>query len=564
MLETELTPSEATNDLIALANRLLQGEDLVEEFGQKFSTQMAIVESELELVPARAKERGEAFLEEHGQLYEALLEHMAMYHEGLLAFAAFFDSDCSQPEHLEAGVAQLLEVTGELVGVQQIYGQVFSAYGPSRFPMINALDRLLAAFRSDPDEVEEELVHVVGLMKAQLEKNLAQDVSGVIGGEDAQRGATNAVRVLDLVQKVYTDHSTHEDLLKSLGEALFDMESGDHEMRLSMLEGPTVMPAANLFINTARRAIEGKIPKEAFMSALEGYTQFVAGNWETIESHLEKPIDSASVQEELPNTMDIVDEHDEILESLREVYEEGLDPEAFEDCVEELTNLVAVFKESAQIYIDAAGREGKIVCVSCGRGNPRANNVCESCGTVLPKIGDGEHSDSTFELSEHGGLEDETRMVMTTNLERIFKACEDIENDRIGTDEFLDVLQWAEGLLQQMSLGLAKKQAELGHVYPEGEGVPPEVENERNTIAEVMAFFEEGIDEWQAGLEEMAKFVDEPEKRHLKSGMKRVWEGASAVHRCKIIGDAANERLAQMEAGEADGAGPGDVVPEGL
>ena len=82
------------------------------------------------------------------------------------------------------------------------------------------------------------------------------------------------------------------------------------------------------------------------------------------------------------------------------------------------------------------------------------------------------------------------------------------------------------------------------------------MENERNTVLEVMAFFEEGIDEWQAGLEEMSKYVHEPEPRHLKSGMKRVWEGASAVHRVKIIGDAANERLAQMESGTAPESEP--------
>lgn len=550
MLKTQPTPSEATNTLIALAERALEGEDVVQQLEQSLAAQMAIVESELELVPARAKERGEEFLEEYGTLYEALLDHMAGYHEGLLELAAFFESDCSDARHLENGVARLLEVTPDLVEVQVAYGQVFAAYGPSRFPMINALDRLLATYRQTPEEVEEELLHVLGMMKEQLKSNLAQDVSGEVGGEEAQRGAANAVKVLEEIGQSYSDHGKHELLLKRLGEALFDMESGDHEFRLSMMEGPSVMPAANLFINTARRAIEGKLPKESYAAALEAYTQFVAANWEQIESNLEKPIDSASVQNELPNTMEIVDEHEELLENFARIYEEGLDSASFEECVEELIELVQAFKESGQVYIDAANREGKIVCVNCGRGNPRANNVCEACGTALPNIVSDEMSDSTFELSEHGGLEDETRMVMTTNLERIFKACDDIEHGRINAEEFIKVLQWAEGLLKQMTLGVNKKQAELNHAY--GENPTPELENERNTVAEVLAFFEEGIDEWQAGLEEMAKFVDEPETRHLKSGMKRVWEGASAVHRCKIIGDAANERLAQQVSEPAE------------
>ena len=554
MLKTQPTPSEATNVLIDLANRVVQGEDAVEELEQALSAQMAIVESELEMVPARAKERGEEFLEQHGPLYEALLDHMVLYHEGLVELAAFYENGCESPGHLEAGAARLAEVTGALVEIQMTYGQVFAAYGPSRFPMINALDRLLSTYRKTPEEVEDELLQVLGMMKGQLEGNLAQDVSHEVGGEEAERGARKAVEVLGQIEERYPDHETHEGLLKKLGEALFDMESGDHEFRLSMMEGPTVMPAANLFINTARRALEGKLPKESYAAALDAYTQFVAVNWEKIEENLEKPIESASVQNELPNTMDIVDEHEELLESFKKIYEDGLDSALFEECVEELTELVKAFKESGQIYIDAANREGKIVCVNCGRGNPRTNNVCESCGNALPNIASDESSDSTFEISEHGGLEDETRMVMTTNLERIFQACEDVENERITPEEFIKVLEWANGLLKQMSLGVAKKQAEANHAY--SETPTPEMENERNTVLEVMAFFEEGIDEWQAGLEEMSKYVHEPEPRHLKSGMKRVWEGASAVHRVKIIGDAANERLAQMESGTAPESEP--------
>ena len=340
MLKTQPTPSEATNVLIDLANRIVQGEDVTEKLEQALSAQMAIVESELEMVPARAKERGEAFLEEHGPLYEALLDHMVLYHEGLVELAAFYENGCENTEHLEAGAARLAEVTGALVEIQMTYGQVFAAYGPSRFPMINALDRLLSTYRQTPEEVEDELIQVLGMMKRQLQGNLAQDVSHEVGGEEAERGARKAVEVLGQIEEKYPDHQTHEGLLKKLGEALFDMESGDHEFRLAMMEGPTVMPAANLFINTARRALEGKLPKESYAAALDAYTQFVAANWEKIEEQLEKPIESASIQNELPNTMDIVDEHEELLESFKKIYEDGLDSSLFEECVEELTELV--------------------------------------------------------------------------------------------------------------------------------------------------------------------------------------------------------------------------------
>jgi hypothetical protein len=554
MLETKATPSEPTNLLIDLATRLLEGEDVSRELDEKLSAQIALVESELEMVPVRAKERGETFIEENNEVYETLLSHMYLYHEGLMELAAFFDAEEPDGLFLEAGVNRLLEVTGDLVQVQTVYGQIFASHGQSRFPMVNALTHLFSEYRKNPDGVDEEVNLVLQMMQDQLLKDLESDLGDDEPGiEEARSGAQKAVEILEKLKKDYTDLSTHEAHIKALGEALFEMESGDEELKLSMLEGPSAMPAANLFINTARRAMDGKIPKEAIPSALAAYVEHVTDNWDTIEAQLEKPVDSAAIQEELPNTMELVDEHEEVVERLEAIYHEGLDRERFEEAISDLIEIVRNFKQSAQVFIDAAGRVGKVVCVSCGRGNPRANNVCEACGMALPKIVDDEHSTSTFELSERGGLEAGTEMVMTTNIARIFKAGEQMAEGEIDAATFQAELQWANGLLVEMEQGITKREAELAVLHQDRED-EPEVMEEKQSLAEVLAFFEEGIDEWRAGLEEMARYIDEPEARHLKSGMKRVWEGASAIHRCKIIGDAAQERLDMMAEQQAEEA----------
>jgi len=554
MLETKATPSEATNEIIGLATQLLEGEDVAQELDEKLSAQLALVESELEMVPVRAKERGDNFIEENSVVYEALLDQMHLYHEGLVEMAGFFDAEEPDGSFLEAGVDRLLAVTGDLVEVQTVYGQVFATHGQSRFPSVNTLTHLLSEYRKNPEGVEEEVKVVLGIMETELKKTLDADVGpDEPGVEDAEAGAKKAISILQQLRRDYKDFSTHEEHIKALGEAFFDMESGDEEMRLAMMEGPSVMPAANLLINTARRAMDGKIPKDAVGAALDSYVEHVTDNWDVIEGQLEKPIDSAAIQDELPNTMDLVDRHDELVERMREIYEDGLERERFEEAIDELIEVVKEFKQSAQVYIDAADRIGKIVCVSCGRGNPRANNVCEACGTALPSIVSDEQSDSTFELSERGGLETGTEMVMTTNIEKIFKACEDIAAGEIDAPTFESVLQWADSLLMQMEKGISQREAKLAALH-QAEEPTPEIEEEKNALAEVLAFFEEGIDEWRAGLQEMARYLDEPEQRHLKSGMKRVWEGASAIHRCKVIGDAAEERLAQMEEQEAEEA----------
>lgn len=555
MLETKATPSQPTNVLISLATQLLEGEDVSEQFDEKLSAQVALVESELELVPQRAKDRGPEFIEHIPELYDSLVEHMQLYYEGLTELGAYLDVEEDEegdPQCLEAGIARLLEVTGPLVELQDAYGRAFAAFGPSRFPMVNALDRLLGAYRQDSDEHQEELVNVLGMMKHSIEQSLDVIPEGEVGSEDARSGYQKAHAILCKLEKEHKDHSTHEGHITKLGEALFQIETGDEELRLSLQEGPTSMPAANIFINTARKALAGKLPKEAVPPALAAYVGHVAENWGAIEKELEKPIDSATIQDELPNTMELVDAHEDIMERLQEAYDAGFEAEAVEEGITDLIEVVELFKTSAQVFIEAASREGQRVCVSCGRGNPRTNRVCEACGAAMPNIVDDEQSDSTFELSEHGGLEDDpNRMVMTTNLARLFKACEDVEAGEIDAAEFEATLRWADNLLDQMSKGGKKLEAELNQMSA-GAEERPEQHEELATLTEVLGFFEEGIDEWEAGLLEMARFLDEPDGRYLKSGMKRVWEGASAIHRCKLIGDAAQAELDEREAKAAE------------
>lgn len=555
MSKTMITPSEPTNNLIELASRLLAGEDVAETLDRALAAQMRLVESEIEQVPLRAKKLGEDFIEEIGVLYNALIDHMYLYHEGLAELAVFFDAENPNPENLEAGIRILTEITGDLVALQTSYGQAYSSYGPSRFPLVNAVDRVLTGFREDP-QVEEELLRVLDMMRQTLQRTLEGVNEKDPGGDEVKEGAEKAIDTLEKIKDQYRDHATHEPNIKALGEALFDLETGDEEQRLSMLDGPSCMPAANIFINTARKALaQGKNPKERIQIAHQTYVQHVAENWDTIEAQLERPIDSAAIQEELPKTMEVVDQHEELMERIEEILEEGCDPEELEECLVQLVDVVEVFRESAQVYVDAAGRVGKLVCVSCGRGNPRANRVCEACGQSLPKIVDDEYSNSTFQLSEHGGIEDETKMVMTTNIARIFQACQDIMEQKIAPAEFESTLAWAHGLLNEMSKGVVKLQLEIQQLAQSSEDTP-ETQAEISQLSEVVAFMEEGIDEWAAGLDEMARYLDEPEIRHLNSGKRRVWEGASAVHRCRVIGDTAKEMLEQPDLDQAQLSSP--------
>ena len=556
MLETQETSSKVTNSIIELAGRLADGEDVTQELHQRLTTQIAVVEKDMVFIPERAQSRGELFEEQAGPLFDQLMDRLEVYLQGLLELSSFFESEEPDYEALDNGVAVLLEVTDGLLKAQAIYGQFYAGFGDSRFPVVNVISRMTQEMESEPKvrpELEKVLSDLIGSFKDREQKVKDDEV----GAEELRRGCNQAAKVLEGLKSDLDDSSTFEKHINSLGEALFEIESAAEERRLDMLEGPSVMPAANLFINTARRAIAGEIPIESIGPAMDAYNAHVNASWEGIEKELEKPMDSAAIQEELPNTMEIVDAHEEVMDRLQDIYDEEFDAEEFEEYLQELVTVVGEFKTSAQVFVEAGERVGKFVCPACGRSNPRANRVCEACGVSLPKLVSDEQIDSTFTVDEHGGLEDEDRMVMTENLHRLFKACEDIREDKITMEQFIKTLEWCQGLLDKMET--QTDQVEVGiENLAHGREDDPTLEEEQNSLMEVMAYFREGIEEWEAGLTEMARYVEDPADRHLRLGIKRVWEGATAVNRCRVLGEKANEYLAKMEA-----AGPDGEITEG-
>src|SRR5690606_29010641 len=133
------------------------------------------------------------------------LTQMELYYEGLLELEAFFKSENPDARFLEEGVQRLLEVTPDLVAVQQAYGQVFSGHGPSRFPVVNTLDRLLAAYRRD-SQVSQELEHVVAMIRETFQKRLQGLSAEEIGADSVRAGCEKAMEVLDRVRSGYTNH----------------------------------------------------------------------------------------------------------------------------------------------------------------------------------------------------------------------------------------------------------------------------------------------------------------------------------------------------------------------
>ena len=308
-MSQQATQSPKTNHILSVGQELLSGEDVGESLLQSVSDFLALIEPELERVPQDAKKLGEDFLSEHGNLLDELLRYMEGHYDCLVAISELVESEEDyEAVELEEELEALTEATHQLTVARLNYGEAFATFGPSRFPLVNTLQRLLRNSESDP-EGEKELLTALPHLSKSLQGVAEQALEQDPGTPDVQEGCRMAVVVLNDVQKNYQDVSAHTKFLDDFTSALFLVETGDEKNFLVMTSQPSRMPMANILINTSRKVLAGDLPEDDLQDALESYILHVAGHWEKIESEIEKPTDSARIKEELPKIMDIVDEH---------------------------------------------------------------------------------------------------------------------------------------------------------------------------------------------------------------------------------------------------------------
>ncbi len=546
------TPSQATNQLITLALQVAEGQLNSEALEHALSLRLQGMEAVTEDFHQRAQALGESFLISHGELIERVSEAYDSYHRALQELHGYFDDDDKQ--HLYSGVETLAEVTAPMLDLLKEYSEKHLSFGPSPYPLMNSVRNTLLGLLSQ--EVGPE---ALGALTEQAVQYHQQAISDISSSDYAEReGYRSKVKAFEDVIRALRDLDvprTTEDLdeaLRPLQLALEAITSADEKIFAENNSlAPTPMSAANVVINTARGVLNGQFELSIMEEALHWYKTYTEQIEEQFDAAVEGETNSIVILEELPRTREVIDLHDEVVEALVASLQD-FRPETVEPLLDELEGVVERLHASSEVYLEAARREGKLVCVVCGHPNPPDNRVCESCGQKLPQLVDPNlYARSTFEIEERTGLgETEEDGVVTENVLKIFEACYGFFEQKISEEEFRKVLAWSRKQLEAADAGIqAMAESELTEMQKEKmtESEVEAFEENRTLFLDSKHLFEEGIDDWSEGLEKMEEYVETRHRPTLEAGIQKLWIGSQKVHQIQKVSEVAEKALAELE-----------------
>jgi hypothetical protein len=182
----------------------------------------------------------------------------------------------------------------------------------------------------------------------------------------------------------------------------------------------------------------------------------------------------------------------------------------------------------------------------------------------MPKVAEPEFSrgaTSTFEVREDQPRSDEgaDEMVMTTHLKRLFDACEAIDQNQITPEEFVQVLDWAEDLLDQGESQVANI-SRPGVPMDLDEEEEESVQEQLDLVDETADLLAQGITEFRNGLDMMRSYAESRNRDSLVRGIRTVWEASQKIYQVQRMG-AAVEKLA-LEREQAALAAHQEEEPE--
>lgn len=563
-MSNQPTPSKPTNHLIEMATQVANGAAPAASFQALLSERIQQSEQNRHTFEERARARGEGFLEAHGALADRVLELMESYENGLLRQADFFET--GRPEALLEGNDMLAEAISPLLQALDRYAAAYLDYGPSAYPLMNQVLITLKHIAEGTGELQ--TFQDIQRIGVEYHQKAIQEIDSSertkTEGYQAQRKAfEDIIRALQDIEPV-DDFKKIDAAVRPLQLALEAKTSADEKIFIEHTSlKPTNMPAANVLINVARGCLEGMYELEQFRDALYWFRSYSEQIEEEFDLAVEGETNSLVILEELPKTREIIDLQAELLDR----FEDALDDfcsETVEPLLEELTEVVERFEASSKVFVEAAEREGKLVCVQCGHPNPSSNRTCESCAAKLPQMVDPSMFPSAFQVEEQSSLleegDDDYRMGVNTY--RLFEAAYHFYEGEIDEDAFRQEIELSRKSVETSESGIASLSAMEISDKQAGMLSAEELQTFRESqemFFETKHLLEEGIDEWHEGLELFEQYIDNRHRPTLESGIHLIFVASMKIYKVHKLGEMAEKTLAKMQDRERSGPQEGNA-----
>lgn len=497
----------------------------------EIASQRVVIDREIREVPERAKSLGDEFWERSAEVREALMDSLTRYAQWLdKATAALRSEDTAASMELHDESQDLLP---QLTEALENYSRAFASFGPFDSAMTNSLWRLAAGIREGalvPTTWQEYLAYFQGELAIKVKALTSLDLPG---RTYLLEGYSDALKALNMLHGEGWKDGLQE-ILERLDDKLSPAESLEQVLARGAAGEDTRIPATNVLL-AVMRAPKGSVDEGQIMSVLDDYNEIVEGYLQTFEQAVARPTHSDLIREEIPRTLDTIDDHFLLIENLNDLLEdEAL--EQMEELLQKIADSANRLIDSRQVYEVAALHQAHKACPACARSNPPENQYCEACGQELPQADKtGRPASSTFSVMS-GPISEENRAAeMTENVARLFQACDDVAVAKISKDEFGQELQLAVDNLKEF---MGQYENMVNIALDQSLFSPEEWESWRANhlphLEDLAISYYAGIEDLRAGLVSMETFLTDPKENHLIEGIRLYWQGIQAIHRGKL------------------------------
>lgn len=525
------TPSPLVNHLLACLRSVHDGRRPPE-----FLVELAAEQHQALL---EARQETEARLAAQGQ------HHLLRYEPYIQALLASFDDLAEALDGLVdyARTGQGFAVVEELLeraafsskSAMDHYQQSELETGPHQIPLLNVIHEL-AEVLEESEEAEEALLEVVEGASRMVKAALAEleSASGVQPKE--ARGLIRAYReqhrqLLEVGQAAAAGGPRLEQAMTALTAASEGVREAMLALSLAQMRGgPCRLERTNILLAATGVFLDGGLSEEGYSATLESFFDELEGEQKELE-RLALLNRNPDVDEVLERVRDAYAQHGEALVLLQALLN---DEDTYEQAREILIEASESLSDCKSVLDKIAQSEGRVTCVRCSASNEPASRVCGSCGAQLPQ----QHQvESTMDLAERA---DESRLELTENLERLFRAVNAVVDGEISPEDFDDVLLWMDERAAQ-----ALAELPVAPSLDPGRADSPEAREKRAVLQEELNSEREGMVmgllEFREALGDLQAFLEDEDTETLAGGVTRVSEAALKVQ-------AAQRRIESLSA----------------
>lgn len=310
----------------------------------------------------------------------------------------------------------------------------------------------------------------------------------------------------------------------------------------SRTNGPTRSQLANLVISLAYDVSQGAAHQDLLHEQVERLKKDILPMAAAVKAAA--PVASVMIEQETKRAVAALKGYEDAIKGFEQFFKTRdvlhLQGSAF--ALEAAANELHACWNKLQ---ELADQEGKVACIRCNFYNTPDRRSCGKCGAPLPVLAEKSTATSTFSVESASEATPAAEApVQSSNLNRIYKAVDDLGSRKISRAEFETELAWFESLieLQERSLGEAPVTEVDGLEGEERE----EALKRAELVRETEQAFHGGIDLWRQAIEQWRNYIEtgERERRLLDDGKELCDQGARMLISLALATQASQESSA--------------------